>query len=126
MWLLGHPEPGRLMKSEPKSKNGKFRHGYDARDRVVLTELYTEFEGRFYETFLEYFDDRVEATRYSYDAAKGCISVETLLLDGARPIAFLRGNFAEISPRGRICTQSARLYWFTAPSGACKEPIHQV
>jgi hypothetical protein len=89
MWLLGHPRPGRLIKSEPKSKNGKFHHGYNANSRVVLAEEYTEFEGRFYEQYIEYFDDRIESTYYSYAAEKDCINVETLLLDRTQPIAFL-------------------------------------
>jgi hypothetical protein len=89
MWLWGHPQPGRLIKSEPKSKNRKYHHGYDASDRVVLTEAHTEFEGQFYEQYLEYFDDRIELTYYSYAADKECINVETLVLEGERPIAFV-------------------------------------
>ncbi len=90
LWFLGHPQPGRLIKSEPKLKKGKVRHGYDARDRLVLTESYSKIEGGFDETFLEYFDDRVESTNYSRGLYKVCMRVETLLIEAGLPTALLR------------------------------------
>jgi hypothetical protein len=98
MWDLGHPQPGRLIKSEPKSKSGKFHHGYDAIDRVVLTEFYGGGEDRFAETYIEYFEDRIESASYddpigsirsSPAPDKRCINVRTLLVSEGRPIAFL-------------------------------------
>jgi hypothetical protein len=99
MWHVGHPQPGRLINSEPKSKNGKYHHGYDANNRMVLTEQYGDRERPFYETFLEYSEDRIESHHYGdrivstgppLKFARDCINVETLLLADGRPIAFLR------------------------------------
>jgi hypothetical protein len=100
MLILGHPKPGRVIKSEPLSKNGKFRHGYNGADRVVLTEQYTEFEGQFYETYVEYTEDHVDSVLHDYSARKECINVSTLLLENGKPIASLaygeRGQSATV------------------------------
>ena len=116
MWHLGHPQPGRLIKSEPKSKGGKFHHGYDVNDRVILTEFYSG-DDHFTENYVEYFDDRTEETYYddpiglvhsSSALDKVCVNVGTLFLSAGAPIAFLsyanRGQSVDVyeCDRGQI------------------------
>ena len=91
MWILGHPKPGRVIKSEPKVEEREFRHGYDGHGSCDPDGQYTELDGNSTKRSSNTFEDRSRFdVRDEYGSTRSAADVETLLLDEGRPIAFLR------------------------------------
>ncbi len=74
-------KPGRLLKRDPMFKVETVRYGFDDAGRVVLRHAWAVSE-----EFREYRPGRVDAARF-HEHTGNTLSVQTLFLDGPRPLA---------------------------------------
>jgi len=67
--------------TEPKSKKNCFQYGFDKRNNLIVVRKYSNFDDKYFETFIEYSEKKISSVNFSYDSPKKILSQTEQLIE---------------------------------------------